>query len=687
MAGSDPTLAQRLRYHVENSPLAVIEWDEDFHVQYWSKQAERIFGYASSEVAGRGPADLRLVHPEDAEAVGRIIERLRTGREARNVSFNRNVCKDGSIVHCEWYNSGLRDEHGKVVSILSLVHDVTEQRRYEEERERVELETKVVADAGIALVGAALDFETRAEMVARVALPTFADWAQLDILDEDGEIRTVAFAHSDAVKEEEARAFVDRINFDPRAKLAIPFAVRTGEPVICPVFADSQAVIALANRQLLLYRVAAAANATAIVVPLRARGQLFGTLTFGRDDAGRRFCEDELPLARELAVLAALALDNARLYEREHRVADTLQRAMLPSSLPRIEGITFDQAYSPAAAESEVGGDWYDAFLLADGRIAVSIGDVTGHGLKAAAIMGEVRQSIRSSALADESPVSVLDRANRLLMLHDEPTIVTAIFGIIDPRDRTFAYACAGHPAPLVADASGVRALDTAGLPLGLRALDDGHSFRTPLDPGAMLVLYTDGLIEFNRDLLRGEAALMAAVGAEWEAASDHPARAIKERVLAEATQADDIAILAVRLEPVPRHVRWVLHRDDAVAAHGLRREIARKLEIFANADSDLAAAEIALGELLANAVEHAPSAVSIELDWESRAARLTISDLGPGLATAGRLPDAYAERGRGLFLIAHLCVAFDVTAVDGVTTARVTLPVFRDLPALVALG
>jgi PAS domain S-box-containing protein len=686
MSGHEPTLSQRLRYHVENSPLAVIEWDERLCVQYWSKQAERIFGYPAYEVLGRDAQSLGIVFHDDADDSARVTERLRAGREARNVSASRNVRKDGTVIHCEWYNSALRDERGQVVSILSLVHDVTEQRRYEEERRRAELEAKIVTDAGITLVGAALDFKTRARTVVHLALPAFADWSQLDTIDDDGAIRTVAFAHREPHREEAVRAFLDQVNFDPSGRLAIPFAIRTGDPVVCPVFADSRAIISLADRQTLMYRDVAGDASTAIVVPLRARGAYFGTLTFGRDEAERRFSETDLPLARELAVLAALALDNARLYEREHRVADTLQRAMLPSSLPRVDGFLFDSAYSPAAAESEVGGDWYDAFMLSDGRIAVSIGDVTGHGLRAAATMSEVRQSIRASALAEESPLSVLERAHRLLCLNEEPTIVTAVFGIIDPRERTFWYATAGHPAPLVADASGVRALEAGGLPLGVRSVEASQSFRVVLEAGSLLVLYTDGLIEFDRDVIRGEAALRNVVWGEWQRPSEHPARAIKDRVLLHQHQSDDIAILTVRLQPVPLQARWVVQRGDAIGAHALRREISRTLQTFANADSDMPAAEVAVGEILANAVEHAPSDVAIDLDWRSRAARLTIGDLGPGVAQAARLPDPYSERGRGLYLIAHLCLAFDVsTDPQGVTTARVTLPVFRDVRTLSA--
>lgn len=642
-ARRDSLLEQRLQYHVENSPLAVIEWDQDWRVNYWSKQAERMFGYRAEEIVGRSTGELGFVHPEDAAAVGEVVEALRSGREVRNMSLNRNVRKDGSVAYCEWYNSGLRDARGNVVSILSLVLDVTERHRYEEERLRNELQANVLAEAG-KMLAASLDFATTIQTVVRLGLPAFASWSQIDLLDDEGLIRTEGIAGRTAA--------------GPRTRLGVAAAIESGEPIVIP---------------------------SEIVVPLRARGRLLGTLTFGRDGAGTPFGQNDLPLAQELALRSALSLDNARLYEREHRVADTLQRAMLPTSLPQVEGFTFNSAYSPAAAEAEVGGDWYDAFVLSDGRVAVSIGDVTGHGLRAAALMGEVRQSIRASAFADESPVSVLDRANRLLTLHDDATIVTAVFGVIDPRTRSFWYATAGHPPPYLADEHGVRQLETGGLPLGLRIEGEGQNHRLTLDPGALLVLYTDGLIEFNRDLFAGEALVRSAIAEEQLRPTSDPAQAVKEAVLRRASQTDDVAILTVRVAPVPVHAWWRLEPEDVVAAHVLRREIARELRTFANAESDLAAAEVALGELLANAVSHAPGSVRIELDWTARAAQLSIGDLGSGIVTERRLPDVYSERGRGIFLVAHLCPGFAVeTDERGVTTARATLPVYRDVAAAV---
>ncbi len=202
-----------------------------------------------------------------------------------------------------------------------------------------------------------------------------------------------------------------------------------------------------------------------------------------------------------------------RVYAREHHVADTLQRALLPERLPVDDRLSFDAAYLPGAEEAIVGGDWYDAFRLPDGRIAFSIGDVAGHGLRAAIVMGEVRQAFRAAALNPNSPSLVLERANTIVNMRANPVMVTAIFGIVDPRDGVLTYACAGHPAPLLALPCGtVQLLPKDGLPLGIVDQVGASDWTFTLPPGALFALYTDGLIEYSRDVLEGEARLVEAV-------------------------------------------------------------------------------------------------------------------------------------------------------------------------------
>ena len=176
-------------------------------------------------------------------------------------------------------------------------------------------------------------------------------------------------------------------------------------------------------------------------------GNRIGDLALAQDRSPGGGGTVDRELVRELSIRLATAIDNAQRFMRERRVARSFQTALLPVSFPKHPGRTFHASYAPATDEAEVGGDWYDAFDLPDGRIAMSIGDVAGHGLEAAVIMGEVRQTFRVAAMENRDPGAVLDMANRLLLLRPEPTMVTAIFGTFD--GNTFTYASAGHPPPL----------------------------------------------------------------------------------------------------------------------------------------------------------------------------------------------------------------------------------------------
>ena len=207
----------------------------------------------------------------------------------------------------------------------------------------------------------------------------------------------------------------------------------------------------------------------------------------------------------------------------------------------------FDAAYIPATEEAIVGGDWYDAFPLPDGRIALSIGDVAGHGLRAAIVMGEVRQAFRAAALNPTSPSDVLERANTIVNMRPNPIMVTAIFGIIDPATSTITYAAAGHPAPVLA----LPCLLVNGCPrAGFRSASPTASMRpigrSRFRPGAYLAMYTDGLIEHSHDILAGEEQLLAAMREEIVDRSATPALSLMQRVFGETKNSDDAAALFV---------------------------------------------------------------------------------------------------------------------------------------------
>jgi serine phosphatase RsbU (regulator of sigma subunit) len=234
------------------------------------------------------------------------------------------------------------------------------------------------------------------------------------------------------------------------------------------------------------------------------------------------------------------------LYENEKRIADALQAAFVQKALPVIPNLGFHASYVPAGAEAQVGGDWYDAFELADGRILFSIGDVAGHGIEAAVIMSRARQAIISSALHELDPAAVLSKANETIMLQ-EPKMVTAICGYINPATLQITYATAGHPPPVLAfrDADPYF-LEHDGLPLGILPEVRYRSFVAQARAGALLVLYTDGVIEHKRDLIDGERRLLEAAHFAVTENSGDPASSLQLAIFADKLPVDDVAIMTV---------------------------------------------------------------------------------------------------------------------------------------------
>jgi sigma-B regulation protein RsbU (phosphoserine phosphatase) len=281
---------------------------------------------------------------------------------------------------------------------------------------------------------------------------------------------------------------------------------------------------------------------------LDRKPRVFGSSESGTLEmlAGVVVDEMELRLAtlRTVASERQLVIDKDHLYQRERRVAASLQEAMLPDQLPDVSQIQFSSLYLPASDEAAVGGDWFDALLLDKNHLLVSIGDVTGHGINAATLMGKVRQSLRAIALNFSDPADILFRLDRVLRYEDQHRIVTSFVAIVDLDERTLAYASAGHPPPLLrAPGGSVTILSTTGTPLGLRGTEEPQSQRLSIAPGSLLVMYTDGLIEQSRDIIAGEKALLETVRQTHIVHATDPAAAIKEALLPGDT-ADDVAIM-----------------------------------------------------------------------------------------------------------------------------------------------
>ncbi|HJP65100.1 MAG TPA: SpoIIE family protein phosphatase, partial [Actinomycetota bacterium] len=358
-----------------------------------------------------------------------------------------------------------------------------------------------------------------------------------------------------------------------------------------------------------------------------------------------------------------------KLAEREHRIAETLQRSLLPD-LPEIPGIGLAARYVPAAGDVEVGGDWYDVLQLPDGRVGVAIGDVAGHGLRAAATMGQVRMALRAYALEEDDPAGVLDRVNELIRTLPSGEMATAIYLVFDPDSGVARLANAGHPPPLSLADDGRTAFVEGGLAPPLGAAAQGDTYRqtaVTLGPGSTLLLYTDGLVEergvpFERGLERLRAAV--APGGDLEGLCD--------RVLASlpaGDRADDVAILALR--PVGfagEPLRLTLAADPA-SLPPLRHVLRRWLR-EAGADPEaVQAIVVACNEACSNAIQHpyggGRGGLEVVVALEDGGVDLSVSDAGRWRHQAS------GQGGRGLQIMEALMDTVNVERRADGTTVR----------------
>jgi len=381
-------------------------------------------------------------------------------------------------------------------------------------------------------------------------------------------------------------------------------------------------------------------------------------------------------------------------FERTKRIAETLQDVFLPKELPQRANLRLDAVYLPAEKDALVGGDWFDAFEMPDGRLGFSIGDVTGHGLQASVIVGRLRQAIFTLAFQLQDPAQILEATDRILRHQEPDTMVTALVGFIDASQTVMTYASAGHPPPIVANRNEeTKTLAAHGeLPLGIGSGLSLSTHTVAIEPDTVIALYTDGMIEFSRDVITAEAKLRAAVALiVGNTTIARPALAVQEIVFDDVSTRDDAALLLLQFSTVERdsladkpdalEKTWRFHSSDAFTAHSSRHEIMAYLRRMAAVPSEVFTGELILGEILANTVEHAPGLVEVHIDWTGEKPAVTIRDTGPGLrALDGALPsDLMAEGGRGIFLIKALAEKATVKPSPGYgTEIRAILPISR---------
>ncbi|MFJ6350955.1 SpoIIE family protein phosphatase [Streptomyces sp. NPDC092046] len=425
-----------------------------------------------------------------------------------------------------------------------------------------------------------------------------------------------------------------------------------------------------------------------MTAPLRARGMVLGRVSLGRNADRGPYQAPERDLLREIAARAALALDNARRFTREHRAAVGLQRSMLPPTQNETPGASTSAVYLPAGTATGVGGDWFDVIPLSSARVALVVGDVVGHGLAATATMGRLRTAVRTLADLDLEPDELLAHLDDLVAQlpaesegpsdpadpadpayeddpdadgwrdrHASPTTgATCAYAIYDPVSRRCSVASAGHPPPVVADPAGsVSYLPVdPGPPLGVGGLPF-ETTEVDLAPGSVLALYTDGLIEGrDGDLDAGMAELAARLARPG--ALSRPLRELGREIVTGRPVvglADDVTLLLARTRTVPPEdaVCWPVEADPAAVGQ-VREAAAARLRAW-DLDELVFTTELVLSELVTNAIRYAGGPVEVRL---IRAGRL-ICEVSDPSATHPRMRRARLtdEGGRGLYLVAQL--------------------------------
>ncbi|TAM86356.1 GAF domain-containing protein [bacterium] len=403
------------------------------------------------------------------------------------------------------------------------------------------------------ILGRSFDYHETLRNVCVAAVETVADVCLLD-LGKPGNLELVAFAHRDPRFSEDLRS-AEAFQAQDGSHHPVLDVIKTGKPVLVSDVDESYIQSHVSNEQRATF-MRRMAYRSMIIVPVVSRLQgILGALTLVRTASSRkRYDERALMFAGDLGVRCGVAISKAQLYSQTIELALRLQRAALPRALPVIPGMSLDAYYEPASREIMVGGDWYDAFNLPDGRVGISIGDVAGHGVEAATFMGQLRDALRTALYGDPNVVRALAIADYLVTEEfPDGRYATAMLSILDPQRLTLLSAAAGHPGPLVWDPQ-EKAVSNPfqehGLPLGLRRLGESPYVmrEITLKRGSAVVFFTDGLVEWQRDYLRGERSLAEALARRELREAANPAIAIRYEIVRGAHQ-DDIAVLTLRVD------------------------------------------------------------------------------------------------------------------------------------------
>ncbi|MFF3461451.1 SpoIIE family protein phosphatase [Streptomyces sp. NPDC002619] len=655
------------------SPFGFLLIDPDLRVRRANERFASIFGGTPDDHRGNGVHD--YLPRTEAERVSAVLRRvLRTGDSVTDMHVTGFAPGTEQRRHWSINLYRVHSGSGRPIGIAWLGTDITARRAAAREAAAARRNLALLNEAG-ARIGNSLDLETTARELLDVVVPGFCDLATVDLYqgllagdeappglaDGSAELRRVAYASavSDA-------PFVDGGATVPVGSVhhfafnsPCADALRTARPQHVPAEETGLVQCTLA-------------------VPMVAHDTVVGLAQFSRTKGSEPFGDRDRDLAVELAARAAVCIDNARLYRREHERALILQRSLLPPGDPEASGLDIACRYLPGNAATEVGGDWFDVIELPGHRTALVVGDVMGRGLRAAVAMGELRTAVRTLALLDLEPAEVLSaldeiarglgtpggvqqatRAARQPRDADlsEVYLATCVYAVYDSVTRRCTFANAGHlPPVLVEPGEPALMLDVPpGMPLGVGG-EPFEEVEVELPEGALLALYTDGLVE-SRDHPLDEG-LQAFVGALTDPAS--PLEDVCDHVLNTLDThhgEDDIALLMARVQGLPAESvgDWTLPREPRSV--GRARELARGRLMAWDLEPLVDTAELLVSELVTNALRYGEGEIRLRLLLD-RTLVCEVWDSGLVQPRRRRARDT-DEGGRGLQLVGLLSAAW----------------------------
>jgi PAS domain S-box-containing protein len=667
---------ERFRTAFANAPIGIGLMDVDGSFVDVNRALCMLLGQRPLDLIGKKPWE--LVHSRERAEEQKGFRAIVGGQATGHQAERRLRHKDGHFVYGLVSLSLAHDAEGAPRGGIWQVADITERRRAEieksermrEQAARAEAEAiaetiqKIQRVTDAALEHLALD-DLLNDLTVNLADILDADVSAILLVDESEESLTVGATYGH--------------NLEPSAKPQVSIEgtlagriVSSGKPGHLQPGEDYAVASLLGGRRM----------SALLGVPLIVEGRVNGVIEVGTFH-DREFTRENESLLQLIADRAALAIEHARLYQREVGIVETLQRSLLPDRLPEVPGLKTGAKYMPGGRGADVGGDWYDAIALDGGRLGLAMGDVVGHGIGAAALMGQLRNALRAYALDGASPGSVVEKLDRMVQNLEAGRMATLLYMVIEPDLGSITLASAGHLPPLELRPDGTAQYLEGGrtLPLGVMPSIEYPEAHFDLQPGSTLVMYTDGLVEERGESIDAGLELLKEAVADGPddpgALCDH----IVARLLEHRPATDDIAVLTVRTVPMSAERLHIDLPTNPKSLATLRRTLGRWLDSLGASPVESNDVQVAVHEACSNAMEHGyrfrEATIDVDGECDGEEVRISISDHGAWREKRD------SDRGRGLDLIRALMDNVEVEPGENGTTVRVTKRLAEPAPGL----